>query len=172
MRHTHILQRNRNVEMPSYLIFVDTETKPKQIGKKEKSSKLWIGECAYVYKGKNKLYTTPTYFSFYDSTEFWDIVVSKIRAKTKLYVFAHNWSFDYPVLRTSEWMYKNGWQQGKAVIEGPPTFISFRKNNATIVIIDNLNYFRGSLASIGKSLGIDKLPMPKYTDPIEDWYTY
>ncbi|KKN01411.1 hypothetical protein LCGC14_1128060 [marine sediment metagenome] len=172
MRHAHVLRYNRKVELPNYIIFVDTETKPLSIRKREKSSKLWIGDCAYVYRNKRGKYSNPVYYSFTDYDDFWRYVSGKVRSKIKLYVFAHNWSFDYPVLLTSKWMQSNGWKQGKAIIEGPPTYIQFNNNGASIAIIDSLNYFRASLAVIGASMGFDKLRMPSYESSIKDWHTY
>ena len=172
MRKAHYLRHNAKVETPNYMVFVDTETRPKTVGLNEQESILWFGWAAYVYRKRNGEYSPPEWYRFEKYADLWGFVARKARKKTKVYVIAHNWAFDFPVLQAHQWFLDAGYEQYKAIIEGPPTSITYRRDGVSICLLDTLNYFRTSLESLGKSLGIPKLEMPDYNKKREDWDTY
>lgn len=172
MRRAHFLGRNAKNEMPNYIIFVDTETQPKELQSDVSESILWFGWCAYTYKQRDGKYSPLEWYRFTTYNAFWKFVISKTRRKTKVYVVAHNWGFDFPVLKAHLFFLDAGYEQFKAIIEGPPTAIIYRKDGTSICLLDTLNYFRTSLASLGDSLGIPKLEMPHDVDNAESWNIY
>lgn len=95
-----------------------------------------------------------------------------MRPKTRCYLFAHNWSFDAPVLKMFSELPKRKWQLTKAVIESPPVILSWRRNDRSITCLDTLNWWRVPLKKIGQSIGLEKLEMPALDASRADWDTY
>jgi len=87
-------------------------------------------------------------------------------------VFAHNWSFDACVLDTFDILLDRGWTLRQAIIESPPVILAWRRDRASIEMLDTLNFWRMGLAKIGESLGIPKLPMPAMSDSAKVWDIY
>lgn len=65
-----------------------------------------------------------------------------------------------------------GWQLTRAVIDGPPTIIVYKRNSASLKILDTLNFWRVPLKSLGDDIGLPKLPMPAADAPPEEWERY
>lgn len=53
-----------------------------------------------------------------------------------------------------------GWKLELAVLEGPPTIITWRKGRSTIRWLDTLNIWRLPLKDIGHHIGVEKLDFP------------
>lgn len=160
MRPAHILRRNHNGEMPSRLIFFDTETKSVKIDDKTVQAVLTLGVTAYQVRRSGKVWSTPRYKTFHNNDDFFRILFAKAYNKKKLYVYAHNLSFDFTVIEGFKRMLEAGWEIKRAIIEGPPTIISFRRDKSTITFLDTLNYFRMPLKKLGESVGLAKMDMP------------
>jgi len=59
------------------------------------------------------------------------------------------------------------------ILDDPPTVVEFwdREDNA-YKLVDTLNYWRSSLATLGKGIGLTKLEMPPADAPLDDWLAY
>jgi hypothetical protein len=172
VRRAHYLRPNRKVELPSHCIFVDVETHSVGISDTITECRLYFGYACYIRRTRNGRWTTPEYFRFEDNDQFWNWVESHTRPKVRLYVYAHNISFDFQVLRAFTSLASRGWRLEKIILDEPPTALTWRKGKATIIALDTLNYFRVSLAKLGESVGIPKLEMPPDNAPREQWDTY
>lgn len=168
------MSRNSRSESPSWFVFVDTETRNVPIDENKVEAKLFLGYACFVrrYKQRNKQYETVDYLRFTESEEFISWVLSKIKKRTKVYVFAHNMQFDFQVLGIHKYMTEKGFKPLVVIIDSPPFIVSYRKDNTTIVFMDSMNYFRTSLKKLGESIGFKKLDMPDEKDPVEKWEDY
>ena len=160
MRRAHWLRPNANTELPSNCIFFDTETVPVELGNGEVEMRLAFGFGAYTQRRNGTNFTALDWKRFETRAQFWRWVKGKARKQTKLYVFAHNMSFDFTVMGGFLNMKDMGWKLTQSVIESPPTILTFRKRKKTITFVCTLNYFRASLAKLAKDLGMEKLEMP------------
>jgi hypothetical protein len=109
---------------------------------------------------------------FEHALEFWTWVESLTRPQTRLYIFAHNWGFDAPVLSTFDMLPSLGWSLGAVVVESPPVILSWRKGNRVIEMLDTLNWWRVSLKSLGESIHAPKLKMPTKRASKKRWDIY
>ena len=169
-----MLRSNANVELPSQMIFVDTETRGAIVEPGVERHRLWFGCALYrrTRESRGKMHTTEEWFTFTTPNEFWDWVEDKALFGRKLYIFAHNWNFDGSILYTATQLHDRGWQTMGYVNENPPFILRVKRDRHYLALIDTLNYFTMSLAALGESIGIPKLPFPDYAEDWETWVTY
>jgi len=172
LRKAHYLRPIHGNESPSEAIWVDTETDAVNINETEERHVLREGMACYRRRYAPGQWSKGKWCEFTNIETFWDFVVSRLRKKIKLYVFAHNWSFDGPVLDLFNRLPDMGWKLESSVIESPPVILKWRKDKMTICVIDTLNIWRIPLAKLGDSIGLPKLEMPDKEGTQEEWKAY
>tara|TARA_Y100000310_G_C20701625_1_gene830504 strand:+ start:1920 stop:3719 length:1800 start_codon:yes stop_codon:yes gene_type:complete len=174
MRIAHWLRPNAKTELPTNLVFVDTETKPVQVADNREAHSLWFGEACHVriQEQRGREYRTESYFHFENPLDFWDWIAYLNREGSKLYIFAHNWNFDGAILRTASILREIGYDTLQYINGKPPFILRLKRDKRFLALIDTLNYFQSSLDKLGESIGIDKLEMPCYSDSMEKWTEY
>lgn len=171
-RFPHYLGRNHANHLPANCIWFDTETKPILDKQGKQHHYLWFGYAVYQRR-KSELAWEPVQWLRFDTIDaFWDWVISKTRPKTRLYLFSHNGAFDLPVMSAFTMLPKLGFTLKSAVADAPPLILTWKKDTRTIKFIDTLNIWRMPLQAIGKSIGVNKLPMPSTTDTQASWDEY
>lgn len=171
-RVPHYLKANKGSELPQLAAWVDTETRPRRLDSRTVEHRLWFGWCAVQRRIRGGEWSEPQWFRFTKPAEFWTKLLSYARPRSRLYVFAHNWAFDAPVVDTFRQLPARGWKLGHCVIESPPVIMAWRKDSTTVTMLDTLNWWRHSLALIGESVGAPKLPMPRANAGRDRWDTY
>lgn len=172
MRRAHLLKRNHANELPWEAIWVDTETAEETIRPGERKHVLRFGWACYRRRWERKGWTRPDWHRFETPAQFWDWVFSRLHGRSRVYVFAHNGAFDYPVLDAFNILPREGWKLTKAVIESPPIILNWRKGPHSILMLDTLNIWRVKLAEIGKTHGLPKLRMPPLSASPTRWDAY
>ena len=186
-RISHVLRANCRTVFPTMVIFVDTETDLIPIAEGAVKQKLKFGFAQYRdYSGHSR----PDELLFYNKDSFWDWVESHCRDSQKLTILAHNQDFDFRVLEGFSSLAGRGFlltniinDQGKFIAEykkekEPPPLGEGkrrrigRKAAYYITILDTLNWFKSSLAQLGKTLGLEKLAMPVDTALSDSWILY
>lgn len=187
MRTPHWLYRPRQSPLPRYLFFVDVESAQIPLGTTENGKQqvahvFDMGFAAYTRRREGLKFDQTQWLEIDEPENFWKWVDTKLPPKSVAYVFAHNWGFDFPVLRGYEILPKLGWALTSFIIDDPPTIIDYEKcpqgcgkasgrywrkesgckaPHRKIRIIDTLNYFRMSLKALGAAIGTFKLEMPR-----------
>lgn len=174
MRSPHRLKTNAKSELPSTMIFVDTETRPEEEDDERQKHTLWFGKALFVrfQRARGKEYRTDEWLTFDTPEEFWNWVDAKTRIGSKMYLFAHNWNFDGSILFTASQLRRLEYETIQYINENPPFMLRVKKGKKYLALIDSLNYFTMSLDSLGESIGIPKLKMPAYSEPREVWEPY
>lgn len=131
-----------------------------------------MGYACYMRRHRNGVWSDEDWLRFTTLDEFWDWVVSKLRSKTKLYLFCHNTSFDLPVLNVFKSLPVRGFTLRSAIIDAPPTILRFHSSGKSIVILDTLNIWRMPLSYLGEKIGLGKLAMPDNNDLSIEWERY
>ena len=172
MRVPHYLAGNKGGELPHAAVWVDTETDQIPIGNRTVKHVLRFGWACYQRTRSGGAWTHPDWFRFTTPDSFWDWIEQRARPKVRLFIFAHNWSFDGPVLQLFDILPSRGWTMNRAVLESPPVILSWRREKTTLQILDTLNWWRMPLAKIGESINQPKLSMPSSDASLDDWDTY
>lgn len=173
-RKQHILRSTARTELPSSMIFVDTETRGVEIAPGTMKHTLWFGWACYVrvQKVKGVEQISEKWLRFETATAFWDWVEGTIRARTRTWIFAHNWNFDAAILWVATIPLERGWVCQKYINNKPPVIISLRRDPSTLFLIDTLNYFPMALEVLGKNIGYKKLKMPAPDATRQQWDAY
>lgn len=172
IRVPHFLRGNKGGETPQLAAWVDTETREVRIDELTVKHVLRFGWVAWQRTYAPGKWTELTWCRFTDPTGFWDFILPVVRSHTRLFLFAHNWAFDAPVLGVFTQLPARGWTLKHAVIESPPVILSWRRFDRSLVMLDTLNWWRTSLASLGESVGTPKLKMPRATSSRKRWDVY
>jgi len=193
-RRAHIIRENKASDFPQQCIWFDTETDLKDadgnmlsldeanairanLGNQtdnlpKYTQHLRFGYACYMRKHHKGVWGDESWLQFTGISEFWEFVLSRVRDKTKLYLFCHNTSFDLPVLDVFNQLPIHGFKLRSAIIDAPPTVLRFCRGQQSIVIVDTLNIWRMKLSYLGDKIGLPKLDMPDNNDIAEDWQSY
>lgn len=185
---------NHSNEMPRLLMFLDTESYRGLAfdGYHDGSLELRLGCVDYVNWRSRR--STPTHSMNFTSTNgFWEFLDECSVKKQVMWVFAHNLMFDLAqvcfgteieagrlVLSTSDRQVvgKNGEIRKLRGFKGicsstrHSTIITALYKGKRVTFCDSMNYFRCSLAELGQSVGLPKLPMPEESASNEEWFKY
>lgn len=167
------MTKQKTTGFPSNILFVDCETKGIVNRKEPEKSQhyLWFGyACACEYRQGKKTRFKEIFFD--KIHHFWKFVESRMQPGKPLYIFAHNITFDLTVLDVWGLSERNDWEVEFAVIDDPPVIVKFNINGIKMILIDTFNYFKCSVADLGKSVGLSKLEMPRMNAPFSKWQTY
>jgi hypothetical protein len=115
---------------------------------------------------------TIKYKRFQTVAEFWSTVASFLTDKQKLLLIAHNISYDFGILDGFNQLEKMGFALTSVYSAGMTNILQFRRTQCTIQALDNMNYFRCSLAVLGDSIGLEKLEVDWKTKDTELLSTY
>ncbi len=172
MRRAHIMRPYKSNQMPSDAIWVDTETNPEiQLDGSEKHY-LDFGYAVYRRRLSQHKWSKGDWLRFTNIDEYWEWALSKLHGHCKLYMFAHNWSFDAPVLDVFNELPDRNFKLAGAVIQSPPVILRWKRDGQSLVLVDTLNIWRMPLKKLGESIGLPKLTMPERGAPREEWDKY
>jgi hypothetical protein len=172
-RIPHILKGQTKTVVPASLLFFDTETKPNAQSRKGSVEyhQLWFGYAKHS-RFENGKHTRNSELFFQTTDEFWQYVFSKTDAKRPLYCFAHNLGFDATIVDIFGAMDRYNITCRYYILDDPPNYIQLEWNGRVINFVDTFNFWKCSVAQLGKSLGLDKLAFPSDTDTMETWKKY
>lgn len=171
-KFAHVIQDNKGNDYPNHIMFVDTETTERKVGKHQSQLDLKFGIACYYRPAKGDRASARKYHTFKARRQFFRFMFDHSYSGQTLYVVAHNAAFDWKVLAGFKALKKDGWTLAKLITVGVRNIWTFRKEKKKIVVIDNMNIFATSLAALGKSLGFPKMDMPKEGDPFPAWEEY
>jgi hypothetical protein len=172
-RKPHILTKRIATQLPSNLLFFDTETRDKYRGRNKllQRHEFWFGAAIYVSLRGEHIETCKP-FELNSVDDFWKLLGSKLSKDKPLYLFAHNLTFDLTIIDFWNRHENEGYETTYAVLENPPMFLALKKDGKKLCIVDTFNYWKQPLAAIGKSLGFEKLPMPTSKTVTKEWRRY
>lgn len=190
-----MLRHNKSLASPGAFIFFDTETTPRPVPSEPDTHlhTLRLGVAHYL-RLENDRETRQDKIRFTSTQEFWSWAMAKLHRRIPTWIWTHNVGFDLTVcdfwrmLGSGEFEITDPdaedggervegrgskWGRGFMLLNDPPTVISGRvRGKGRFVICDTMNYFVTSLAKMGKQLGRDKMAMPDWNAPDDEWFTY
>ncbi len=156
-RPPHVLRAEKTIAIPRHVIFFDCESDMNDLPDGGVSHKLKLGWACYLRLGIGRRAEKQDWFEFTTSEAFWGFVFSRCHTKNKLWIIAHNLSFDFTIV--------DGWKHLRSAnmkckffySSGVTTLIKVKTKGGSIMLVDSLNWFKESLEKIGDRIGIPKL---------------
>jgi hypothetical protein len=188
------LAANEASRRPRYIICVDAESNLTHTTNDRIVHTFKMGSALYWEVSGDHRQVQPDKLDFDTLDVFWDWVETHVYPKTKTYLWSHNIDYDLATLAAFHHLPHRGWvlqylctqphariyQFGKPT-EGYTEFLEAggkwgafagRKWTATLVCLDSMNIFPGSIKAWGDLLGIPKLEMPAPDALLIDWQAY
>lgn len=189
------LKDNKSNASPGTICFFDTETwynkdTAYETGQYQRL-RLGVAIAGRLEGGK---WTREKRIRFTTADEFWTFIAELQDPKRPVWLFAHNIGFDLTIVKFPELLLKGDYviedptkevrktdilgnkqrkTSGFLCTDDPPVIVSCHsREGRKLICVDSFNYFVGSLASIGKTIGRDKTEMPLSETDVEGLYRY
>jgi len=172
MRTPHYIKHNRGSGTPQHCIFFDTETTGKVIDGTTIEATLNFGQACYVRRIKRGQWSAPKWERFKTADTFWAFVHQWVKPKRRLYIFAHNLAFDLTQVHGFSILQSQGWECTSRIIAPKVLNLTYRKDGASIRLVDTYNYYPMALKALGDMVGLEKYDFPDEADTPELWDTY
>lgn len=171
-RYWHVLKGNLKCETAHNVIFFDTETTPTKQPDGSERDHLWFGWMLVLQRTSDGKWGSDRWYRFSRIGDFWKRINQHSAPKRRWFIFCHNTSFDLPIVDIFGRPQRYGWTLETAVIEAPPTIITFKSDQGTLTFLDTLNWWRIPLATLGDRVGLPKLDMPGHDASRAEWDLY
>jgi len=171
-RKPHVLKANKSCAYPRNMIFFDVESRLIDSLDKRYHIPYLVVACHYYISYKKKPTATEKWKVFEDVESFWEWVDRCVNKKECCYMFAHNITYDLVASRGLSVLKDLGYRITRYYENNRTFILDFRKKNKTIRLMNVGNWFSGSVASIGESLGIPKLSIDYNNASIEESIEY
>ncbi len=156
-RKAHKLYAEKTLAIPRHVIFFDTESRMKTLPDGSFEHSLKLGWACYLRKSEGSRKEVQKWLPFKSADQFWSFVAEHSRAKNKLWVIAHQLSYDFTLVEGFRYLHKAGFKCRFFYSSGVTTLIKVRKEGQSIMFVDSLNWFRESAEQIGERIGVPKL---------------
>jgi len=131
-----------------------------------------FGWSCYTQKRLHPRHDTEVWKFWNNKKPFCEYILSKVKPKTALYIFAHNVFFDLQVSDFFYWFTKWGWVLDFYYAKELTYILVIRKDKQTIKCLSTTNYFPYSLKKLGKLIGLEKIDVDFETTPRSDLIDY
>lgn len=173
MRTAHYWKKAGEASAPSNVVVFDTETyhgPDVREGDRELQT-LRVG-CALAYRLDKGRRTREQRCTFRVPSDFWRFVRSRLDKKRPLWIVAHNVGYDMGVVGGWGVITSHTFGTLKSCVSNSLFYLKGFLDGLPVVIADTFNYYRCSLATIGKGMGYRKLRMPQPTACEARWEVY
>ena len=123
----------------------------------ETNHTLKLGQACYLRTGGVDRKEKRDWQRFTNADDFWQFVLSHCQRKNKLWVIAHNLSFDFTIVDGFRYLKDAGFKCRFFYSASAATLIKVTCKGKSIMFVDFFNWFRESLATIGDRIGVPKL---------------
>ena len=156
-RKPHALKREKSLIIPRHIIFFDTETIQEKQPNGDVKQSLKLGWACYYRRAYGRNLEKMEWCEFSTALEFWQFLYKHNEHKRRLWVIAHNMSFDFTIVQGWKYLKQANFKLKFFHSSQSTCIISVRSKAGAMIFIDSMNWFRESLESLGKRLGIPKL---------------
>ncbi len=156
-RPAHILKREKTLAIPRHMILFDTETTQTETDDGSVVHTLKLGWACYFRPACGRRGEVLEWQFFTDAATFWVWAFAHAQPKQRLWVIAHNVSFDFTIVSGWTFLRREGYKIKFFYSNGLTTIISVKESRRSLVLVDSLNWFPESLEQLGERVGIPKL---------------
>ena len=166
----HRLRENKSTEFPANWVFFDCETYVAEDDGERQIQRLRLGVAQFWRYDKPR--NPQREVIFRSGSELYDFILGCLRSRQRLMVASHNLAFDLAASGILEVLLRDGWQLSKILIESGVSAVKLRRDGTTLHFLDTINYFKTSVRSLGKAIGLEKLSVDFDTVSDRDLVAY
>ncbi len=157
MRNNHLLTKSKGERRPRNILFFDTETNVERFQDESEFHTLKYGFALFCFYDAHKGLTIQEEFEFTTPKEFCEYVVILANRYDQLYVVSHNIIYDIAAVHGLVLLPQYGYTIKSLYSKATTTIIKLVHNKRTINLIDNSNFFVGTLAKLSELTDVPKL---------------
>ncbi len=156
-RFYHTLGKNKTRAMPRNWCFVDTETTEHKESAKVKVQTFRLGVACYLRDGRDGHAGKEYWHEFTEIQSFWNCIMAAAELDRHFVIIGYNMGFDFRILDGFRQLTQRGYTPKVMFISQFCMIVQFTKDRHTVLVIDAMNYFRGTLEQWGAMLGLAKV---------------
>lgn len=159
---------NEVTRIPRRHIFFDTEARIRKIGGgHEQTWRLGVASFVSLRKDRAPSETTKDYRT---PSELWDDITGFAGRNGRTILWAHNIGYDTRISGALSSLPERGWTLAAHNITSRNTWLEWRKDKSTLLMVDSKGVFPTTLAQIGKWFGLGKVRMDLDSEDDSAWF--
>lgn len=167
-RKAHYVRRNETTRIPTRHIIFDTETHRDTHARGEVQT--WRLACATFLQPSDRRHAPETSGRYIDPGELWEAVSAHAKPRKRTILWAHNLAFDVRIARVFDYLPALGWQLVDVNLATHGAWLKWRRDDASLVMVDSTSVWPASLEAIGRDLGMDKPDLPAEDADEASWW--
>ena len=172
-RTPHYWRASGRTALPDTFLVFDSETQPTPAPRGLVGEfhvlRLGVAMSFRLERGRRTRLSEVVYHS---PAEFWGFVGRRLSADRPLWLLAHNLAFDLGTVDGWNRLSAPDCEWATAIWEGGTFFFRGTMGGKPLVLCDTTNYYKCPLATVGKAVGLPKMPMPAFADSDSAWLDY
>jgi len=157
------IRRNESTSVPQCIIALDTEAFQEEISANYVYHRFAVGAIKFGRR-KGRTWIEHDVELCYSPKECAYLILQKAPQCKTLYLFAHNWQYDFMMLNYFKDIQEFGYRIERFIVDSQRFIVTFRAGNSRLKLIDTTNYFKAPLAELARVFGLQKVE-------IEDWWS-
>lgn len=167
----HQLRPNASTNSPRIHVFLDTESQPLTTTTgaawETQVLRLWCASAVRLSAGKVVRRWTGQGTT---QASFWSWLRERCYSHSRVWVWGHNIQVDVNWLGAWEMIDRGELVYKSSVLSHPPFLLKVELHGRAVQFVDTLNWFRGSLASLGEAASLSKPELPAQDDDESKWF--
>lgn len=163
----HYIKPNETTRVPRSIIVIDTEADATRLpGGHEQTWKVAVAWFSKARKGR-----TPNTHQcpYWTSRDLWEAVTDHCGASGRHVLWAHNLGYDVRISSAFLDLPALGWTLEAHNLAPRGTWLVWKRDRATLVMVDTASVWPTTLATIGKWFGLGKPELPGPDAPDAEW---
>lgn len=160
-RAYHYVRVNETTKQPRRHVVIDVAATMRPV--KGGAARVWLGACAVLWsqrKGRDAIVSRAT---FATPGELWGAIDAHTNARERTIVWGHNIGYDVVLSSAVSELTSRGWVLQAHSLMPRGTWLTWRRNGATLTIVDSASIWGTTAGELGKMFG-RRAPHGRKTD--------
>ena len=167
-RRAHYIRPNETTRIPRRHIVLDTEARRQVVDGVEVQT--WRCAAATFLAAERRREPESRSGRYIDPAELWQAVSDHARPRKRTVLWAHNLAYDLRIGAVFDHLPALGWELTDLNLATHGAWVRWRRDGATLVMVDSTAVWPCSLATLAADLGMTKPELPADDDSDEAWW--
>lgn len=164
----HYIKPNESTRIPRRHVFLDTEANSERVHNGHIQS--WRLAVACFWRGEKGKRQHEYWREFTEQLDLWKAVSDHARREARTVVWCHNLAYDVRIGGVFVTLPKLGWKLVAHNLAPRGTWLEWRRDRSTLVMVDSASVYPTTLAKVGGAFGLGKVDLPSWTDDDASWF--